>query len=133
MLAERAVALLAVDVSPEALGRARRNCVAHPNVRFERRTMPHDFPSGCFDLITVCEFGFYLDRADLMTLREHVIAHSAPGAHIVLVHWTPRVQGHATTAEEVHEAFREAPTLRHLHGFSEQTYRLDLLERLADA
>jgi SAM-dependent methyltransferase len=133
MLADRTDALLAVDVSPEALERARRNCAEHTNVRFEQRTMPHEYPHGHFDLTTVCEVGFYLDPADLIALREHVIVHSVAGAHIVLVHWTPRVRGHATTTEEVHEAFRAAPELRHLHGFSEQTYRLDVLERLTDA
>jgi SAM-dependent methyltransferase len=133
MLAERTRAVLAIDVSPEALERARRNCAQHAHVRFERRTMPYDYPGGVFDLTTVCEVGFYLDAHDLGILRNNVIEHSAPGAHIVLVHWTPPVHGHASTTEEVHETFRQAPQLRWLHGFSHRTYRLDVLEKRADA
>lgn len=129
MLAQRCDKLTAVDVSDDALSRARRNCEARSNVRFERRTMPHDYPDGMFDLTTVCEIGFYLAMDDLLELRDNVIAHSAKGAHVILVHWTPPVQGHATTAEEVHAAFRAAPELEWLTGLSTDTYRLDVLER----
>jgi cyclopropane fatty-acyl-phospholipid synthase-like methyltransferase len=133
MLAQRTRALLAVDVSPEALERARRNCARYPHVRFERRTMPYEYPQGRFDLTTVCEIGFYLGAHDLAALRRNVIENSTPGAHIVLVHWTPPVKGHASTTEEVHAAFRNAPQLRALHGFSHKTYRLDVLEKREDA
>lgn len=133
MLAERTSSLLAIDVSPDALQRARRNCSMHPHVRFERRTMPGDYPDGVFDLTTVCEVGFYLDARDLAVLRENVARHSAPAAHIVLVHWTPPVRGHAATAEEVHDAFCSSPHFRRLSGFIHNTYRLDVLEKRADA
>jgi SAM-dependent methyltransferase len=133
MLAERVRSLLAIDVSPEALERARRNCARHPHVKFERRTMPYEYPDAHFDLTTVCEVGFYLGANDLLALRTNVIEHSMPGAHIVLVHWTPPVEGHASTTEEVHHSFRSARELRWLHGFSQPTYRLDVLERRADA
>jgi SAM-dependent methyltransferase len=128
-LAERCKSLLAVDVSSDALRRARQNCAKHAHVRFERRVLPSDYPDGLFDLTTVCEMGFYLSAADLRVLRENVIAHSRAGAHVLLVHWTPPVKGHASTAEEVHAAFCDASQLRWLQGFSKPTYRLDLLER----
>lgn len=127
-LARRCNRVLAVDVSEEALTRARRNCT-QPQVRFERRAMPYDYPAGTFDLTTVCEVGFYLAMDDLLALRSAVIAHSRKNAHIVLVHWTPPVNGHATTAQEVHDVFHAASELRSLHGFSAPTYRLDVLER----
>lgn len=133
LLSERTRSLLAIDVSPDALERARRRCAGRQNVRFERRTMPYDYPEGMFDLTTVCEVGFYLDAHDLAVLISNVIEHSTPGAHIVLVHWTPPVRGHASTAKDVHEAFCNAPQLRRLHGFSRPTYRLDLLEKRPDA
>jgi SAM-dependent methyltransferase len=133
MLAERTSKLLAIDVSTDALKTARFHCARYPHVRFQRRIMPYEYPDDTFDLTTVCEMGFYLDARDLEVLRENVVAHSRPGAHIILVHWTPPVRGHASSAEEVHEAFRTDPRLRPLHGFSKSTYRLDLMERRADA
>lgn len=129
MLAPRCGRLLATDVSPDALERARCNCARYPNVQFERRAMPHEYPAGRFDLTTVCEIGFYFGRSDLNLLRSNVIAHSVGGAHVILVHWTPPVEGHATTTEQVHASFRNAAELRWLHGYSAETYRLDLLER----
>jgi SAM-dependent methyltransferase len=129
MLAERCDRVLATDVSEDALRRARWNCADRYNVAFERRVLPHDYPAGAFDLTTVCEIGFYLAAADLIALRTNVIDRSTQGAHIALVHWTPPVDGHASTTEEVHRIFCSAPQLRRLHGFSAETYRLDVLER----
>lgn len=129
MLAERCDALLALDVSADALDRARRNCAAHSYVRLERCIVPHEYPQQTFDLTTICEMGYYLDERDLLALRAQVVAHSLPGAHVILVHWTPAVDGHASTAAQVHGAFLAAPELRPLHGFSEPTYRLDVLEK----
>jgi hypothetical protein len=91
--------------------------------------MPVDYPEGPFDLTTVCEMGFYLSASDLGLLRSKVIRHCVKGAHVILVHWTPPVQGHASTAEEVHHIFCEAPELIWIRGFSAATYRLDVLER----
>jgi SAM-dependent methyltransferase len=129
LLAERCERVLAVDVSEEALARARLNCARHAHVRFKRRTMPGEFPPGSYDLVTLCEMGFYLSPDDLRTLREHIVAQTEPGANLILVHWTPGVYGHACTAEDVHEAFCFDPRLRPLHGCSAPTYRLDVLER----
>lgn len=129
MLAHRCGRLLAVDVSADALARAARACAAHGHVRFEQRVMPYDYPHETFDLTTVCEVGFYLSPSDLRVLRDNVVAHCARYGHIMLVHWTPPVNGHASTTQQVHDAFRSCAQLRHLQGFTNETYRLDVLER----
>lgn len=128
MLAARCDAVLGVDVSADALQRARRNCAGQENVRFEQRTLPREYPDGAFDLTTVCEVGYYLAMPDLLKLRDHVVNHSQDGAHIVLVHWLPPVDGHATRAEDVHETFQASATLARVLGFTRETYRLDLFE-----
>ena len=129
MLAARCDRLLAVDASREALQRARDWCASAGNVRFERRTIPDEYPAGTFDLTTICEVGYYLDASDLKALVQRVVAHSAPRASVLLVHWTPPVEGHASTAQEVHDAFRYASDLAHVNGYDAPTYRLDLFER----
>lgn len=133
MLAERCGHLIATDVSPEAIWRAQERCRSHPNIDFETADIPHQYPNGFFDLTTVCEVGYYLNHADLHSLVTKVAAHSMPGAHVVLVHWTPPVNGHASTAEQVHGTFRASPAFRPLHGYSAPTYRLDVLERRGNA
>lgn len=128
-LAARCERLLAIDASLDVLDQAQRNCADQSNVRFERRAIPHEYPSGPFDLITICEIGLYLNSNELRALRELVTEHSAPGAHAVLVHLTPCLNGEATAAQEVHRIFRECREFTHLHGFSVSSYRLDVLER----
>lgn len=129
MLAQRCRRLLAVDVSEDALSRARRLNARHPHVDFRRRTLPAEYPAGAYDLTTVCEVGFYFGVHDLMTLRENVGQHTVHGGTIVLVHWTPPVGGHATTTAQVHETFRRSRALRWVNGFSRETYRFDVFER----
>lgn len=133
MLAGRCDNVMAIDVSPDAVGRARSRCRNLSNVRFETRAIPGEYPPGSFDLTTVCEVGFYLDMRDLHALAAKVASQSRPGGNVVLVHWTPPVRGHASTAEQVHETFRACNDFRWLHGFSAPTYRLDVLERRRDA
>ena len=133
MLAQRCDDVLAIDVSPDAVERARSRCRGLANVRFETRAIPSEYPGGSFDLTTVCEVGFYLDIRDLHALTAKVAGQTRPGGHVVLVHWTPPVRGHASTAEQVHDTFRASNAFRWLHGFSAPTYRLDVLERRGDA
>ncbi len=128
MLAARCGSLYAMDVSPDAVERARDRCKALANVQFAVGAVPRDFPSGrCFDLVTFCEVGFYLDRRDLLATRNAIVSSLNPGGQVLLVHWTPPVHGHATTAEEVHESFY-ASGLRLCAHHEAATYRLDLFE-----
>ncbi len=130
MLAERCERLLAIDVSRDALTRAREWCADVENVRFDRCAVPKDYPGDVFDLTTVCEVGYYLGADDLQALVRNVATHSVIGASVVLVHWTPPVEGHASIAVEVHAAFRGAAELHHVKGFDAKTYRLDVFERI---
>ncbi len=52
-LAPRCERLLCIDLSEAALAQARERCAALPQVRFERRMLPGEFPmaDGPFDLI----------------------------------------------------------------------------------
>lgn len=128
-LAPRCSSLLGIDVSDDALARAVDGCHEFPQAFFKRMHVPGEYPEGQFDLITLCEVGFYLSLSDLNRLRGKIINSLAKKGTIILVHWTPPVDGHATTSRQVHEAFRHTKLLRHHHGFSAATYRLDVFER----
>ena len=130
-LAPRCGHLLSLDVSPAALDQARARCAALPQVTFERRYLPGEFPEGAFDLILVSEVGYYLSMPDLLALRERCLSQLAPGGHLLLVHWTPFVPDYPLTGDQVHETFLTAtgPLLRHLAGRREEKYRLDLFEK----
>ena len=129
MLAPLCDTLLGVDVSDEALARAARRCAEMPQVRFGNCDLTGEFPCGRFDLITFCEAGFYFGPRDLGRIKDAIADVLLPGGDIVLVHWTPLVDGHAQTADDVHEAFLADPRFVRCHGARADTYRLDVLSR----
>ncbi|MDB5071755.1 MAG: methyltransferase [Candidatus Eremiobacteraeota bacterium] len=129
MLAPRCDGLLAVDVSDEALARAARRCAALPQVRFGNCDLTSEFPYGQFDLVTFCEAGFYFGPRDFARLKDAIAGALEPGGDIVLVHWTPLVDGHAQTADDVHDAFLSDPRFVPRLAARADTYRLDVLSR----
>ncbi|HEX3550012.1 MAG TPA: class I SAM-dependent methyltransferase [Candidatus Elarobacter sp.] len=128
-LAQRAGAVLGVDVSPDALASARRRCASLPNVRFAPCDLAAEFPPGSYDLVTFCEAGFYFGPRDLARIRDGIANALEPGGDLVLVHWTPLVEGHAQTADDVHEAFLADARFAHRAGSRAETYRLDVCSR----
>ena len=129
-LAPRCTQLLSLDLSQRALDRARERCAGLPQVRFERREMPAEFPSGRFDLLVLSEVLYYLSPADLQLMLERSARALLPGGHLLAVHWTPVVHDYPQTGDQVHGALLAAPGLKHLHGERHEQYRLDLFERV---
>jgi SAM-dependent methyltransferase len=139
MLAARCDVLLAVDHSQVALDRAKVRCsTSFPQITFECRSIPHEFPPGTFDLILLSEVGFYWSRTDLAVAHTEIIRHLRPRGHLLLVHWTVECEGHPLTADEVHGAFLQPsePRLEHLWHMraekGEYSFRLDLFQRNCD-
>ncbi len=134
-LAPRCQHLLGVDVSEAALAQARARCAALPQVKLQKMTLPEDFPAGEFDLITLCEVGYYWSRPDLARAAAHLERALVPGGHLLLVHWLPAVHDYPLTGDEVHDFFlaRTATSgpWQHLGGHRDEKYRLDVLVRRA--
>lgn len=131
-LAPRCGQLLSIDISEQALAQARERCTDLPQVRFEKRFLPDEFPADTFDLILISEVGYYLSLPDLHRLRERCFSQLKPHGHLLLVHWTPLVHDYPLTGDAVHEEFLAAATdgpLLHKTGTRTDQYRLDLFER----
>ncbi|XLE16193.1 SAM-dependent methyltransferase (plasmid) [Deinococcus altitudinis] len=128
-LAPRCTQLLSLDLSQRALDRARARCASLPQVRFERRQMPAEFPPGRFDLLVLSEVLYYLSPADLQLMLERSVGALLPAGHLIAVHWTPAVHDYPQTGDQVHAALLAAPGLKHLYGERHEQYRLDLFER----
>ena len=132
-LAPRCGHLLAVDVSEAPLAAARQRCAALPQVELRLLRVPEAFPAGRFDLITLCEVGYYWSAADLARAADLIIAGLQPGGQLLLVHWLPAVHDYPLTGDEVHEFFlaktRAGGPLRHLGGQRLEKYRLDVVEK----
>jgi len=135
-LATRCGHLLAVDVAEAPLQRARERCQDLPQVEFRRMSLPAEFPAGAqFDLIVLSEVGYYWALPDLERTAELLLAALRPGGQLLLVHWTPPVHDYPLTGDEVHDFFLRqagpAGPLRPVSGQRHETYRLDLLEKVA--
>lgn len=133
-LAPRCDRLLSVDVSTQALTRARERCRDLTRVTLELMRVPQEFPDDTFDLILLSEVGYYWSRDDLARVRDRVVARLEPQGQLLLVHWTPFVHDYPLTGDDVHDSFlaqaaQAGSGLRHLHGSRADTYRLDLFER----
>ena len=122
--------LLAIDVSAQALAKAKQRCRDLPQVCFAQMHLPHEFPQDQFDLILLSEVGYYWSWEDLSLVQQKILTHLQPGGHLLLVHWTPEVAHYPLTGDQVHTLFleRRGTQLRHLEGRRETNYRLDLFE-----
>jgi len=130
-LATRCDTVLAVDFAENALARARARCAALPGVAFQRMTLPHEYPTGRFDLTLLSEVGYYLSWNDLRAAIPRVCNGLVGGGQLLLVHWTPVIDDAPLTGDEVHEEFlhHNGGLLDHLRGERAETYRLDLFAR----
>ncbi len=86
MLAARCDSLLALDLSPLALARARERNRARMNVSFERWDLLHDpLPTGTFDLVVIMSVLEYVFRPrDLRIARDRLADLLAPGGYLLV-------------------------------------------------
>ncbi|MCQ8278283.1 nodulation S family protein [Acetobacteraceae bacterium KSS8] len=90
-LIERCDALLAVDISPNALALAKRRCVDRPGIAFREAVMPGgfaDLPAGPFDLVVISELLYFLSPSDVSDLAGRIAGVLADRALVLLVNWT---------------------------------------------
>ncbi len=105
LLAKICKKLVAVDVSMSALDVAKKNCTDLNNVHFELADIAETFPIGKFDLITLCELGYYFDETILYEIYKTVNDRLLVGGKLLMVHWTPYVATYPLTGNKVHEVF----------------------------
>ncbi len=132
LLAPRCDDLLAVDLSPPAVERARARLRDQPHVRVERRALPEELPDGGFDLVVFSEILYYWSAALLDAAMDDLANLIAPGGSLVAVHWRPRTRDYPQLGDEVHDRLAEGlGGLAHPLSVTEPQYRLDRWDRPA--
>ncbi|QHT57279.1 methyltransferase domain-containing protein [Cellulomonas sp. H30R-01] len=126
-LATRGDELLAVDVAPAAVARARERVASAAHVRVEVGDVAARVPDGPWDLVVLSEVGYYLSRADLLRTARALRASLAPGGTVVAVHWRHPVADYPLTGDEVHRVLRHALDLSPLVRHEEADFVLDVL------
>ncbi len=125
LLAPRCDALLAIDVAPTAIARARQRCQEFPNVEFEVADLERFEPDRVFDLIVLSEIGYYFDRPQLEIILRRLASNLSEDGELVSCHWLGHSADHAQHAEEVHEACLAALPLSLNRSARQSHYRID--------
>ncbi|WP_411851319.1 class I SAM-dependent DNA methyltransferase [Stenotrophomonas sp. LGBM10] len=106
-LAARCDALLATDISADALADAARSTRAWPQVRLQQASHPQDWPDGTFDLIVVSEVGYYLPGPALQQMARQLRHSLAEDGLLLACHWRPPFDAACSTTTDVHRALSD--------------------------
>jgi SAM-dependent methyltransferase len=126
-LAESCDALVALDASPTAIGRARERLAALANVELAVGVIPEDLPAGPFDLIVCSEVLYYFAPDALAGVLDRLEAALTPGGALLAVHWRPPTRTYPMRGDAVHALLRDRPALLPVFGERHERYVLDLL------
>ena len=121
--------LLATDVSPTAVEKARQRCGGYDNVRVECgdvRTTALDTP---LDLIVLSELAYYFEPQQLEALCDRLAAALSVGGTLLAVHWLGESADHILHGDEAHEILLRRLPLRHVVAKRYVGFRLDLWRR----
>ncbi len=131
-LAERCDQLLATDIVPDVVERARDRCRESTNVHFEVRAIPEEWPPGPFDLVVLSEIAYYFDRATLCEIMSRVLATSTSSATIIAVHWRGTTN-YPLSGDEAHEIMGSQTDLQCTVHHTEPEFLLDAWNRIPPA
>jgi len=130
LLAARCDRLLAVDVAPTAVARARARCAQLPQVELRcadlwQADLWQETPDQCFDLLVFAEIGYYVGPQQLADFATRVGTQLADLGEFVAVHWLGHSKDHRLHGDAVHEILRENLSLQWLGGIRHPGFRID--------
>jgi SAM-dependent methyltransferase len=129
LLAPRCGHLLSCDVAEAAVLAAAQRTKSLPQVQVERWGMPHDWPSGQFDLIVLSEFLYYFGGDDLDRMLDLATAGLRDGGSLLAVHWLHPVPEYPRGGAEVHRHLATRPGLARLVSHAEPDFLAEVYIR----
>ena len=135
LLAGRCDELMAIDVHEGSLLLARERNASLSHAHFEVMQFPRHVPAGVFDLLVLSEVAYYWGEEDFVLAQESILTKLEPGGELLLVHYVPLDTDYPMSGDEVHDRYLAMCSLpnapfKHVKGFREARYRLDVLERI---
>ena len=125
LLAQRCEQVLATDVSPSAVRRARQRCSAYENVRIECADLRDLQLEARPDLIVLSEIAYYFDSEQLADLARQLGNVLREGGTLLAVHWLGESRDHVLHGDEAHEVLLQQLDLKHEFGKRYSGFRLD--------
>lgn len=125
LLAPRCDHLIATDISPTAVMRARARCAAFLHVEISCQDVRDNPPAGQFDLILLCEIAYYFNVEVLQMLAKQLSERLTGQGELVAVHWRGHSKDHVLHADEAHRALHIALPLKSVEHSRHPGYQLD--------
>jgi trans-aconitate methyltransferase len=124
-LALRCERVLATDIAPSAIDRARIRCMQSSNVFLACADLASEIPEGPFDLIIFSEIGYYFTRDHLAALARDLARTLDAGGEFVGVHWLGHSQDHVLHGDVVHQVLEASLGLERVKARRAPGYRID--------
>jgi SAM-dependent methyltransferase len=115
----------AIDISPTAVERARARCSVLANVHIACSTLPHQIPSGMFDLVVLSEIGYYFEEERLREVLDILIGRMQTRGTLLAAHWLGSSPDHVLSGDRVHEIVGGIAGLIREHSELHSGFRLD--------
>ena len=128
LLAQRCDRLLATDIVPDVVQRARDRCRQSLGTLVEERAIPEEWPTGPFDLVVLSEIAYYFDVSGLNEIMANVLTSTTAGATVVGVHWRG-ITNYPLTGDEAHAIMSSTPGLEQRSHYVESDFVLDIWNR----
>jgi SAM-dependent methyltransferase len=128
-LAERCAQVVATDVAPSAILRARARCADLRNVEVQCADVATSLPPGAFDLMVFSELGYYFPAPLLVQIARSMARQLRVGGDFVAVHWLGESADHVLHGDAVHGQLLANLPLRWLSGELHSGFRIDAWRR----
>jgi LmbE family N-acetylglucosaminyl deacetylase/SAM-dependent methyltransferase len=133
LIAERADAVLAIDVAQAAVEATSRRTLDLPNVTARQLDATTKFPDGLFDLIVLSEVGYYWDADTLRSMVRKIVGHLAHDGTVLACHWRHAVADYPLLGDDVHLMLNEAPELHEIALHKEKDFILEIFGTTAES
>lgn len=114
----------ACDFSRTAVDVARDRCRALPGVSIRCAALTCNDPWAMFDLIVLCEIGYYFATDAWRNLVENMVRGMQPGTVLLASHWLGNSSDHVQCGDDVQDAIKH-PLLRCTLSERHEGFRLD--------
>ncbi|MET1115693.1 MAG: class I SAM-dependent methyltransferase [Comamonas sp.] len=127
LLASRASAVLAVDVSVKAVELARQRLQGLRQVQVLHADITQDWPEQDFDHILLCDVAYYLQEAQIRQLAAQVRSQNAPECVLLLAHWRHDFKQIVTPAQTAHGLLQQGTDWHGLAHYEDEDLLIDVL------
>jgi SAM-dependent methyltransferase len=124
-LAAVAARVIATDIAPLAVQRAKARCASLSNVEIFCENAATYAPTVPLDLVVFSEIGYYFESRELIRIGSTLAHRLSPGGEFVAVHWLGHSADHVLHGDEVQETLKSSLPLAWVRGERHDRFRID--------